>query len=204
MTCLRRCLIVLLSLLLLAAAALGGAAWLATDWLVRGDAPAKADAILVLSGDPLRVVYAAELFRDGLAPQVILTVERRGREREKLDELGIPFPRMENVYRDVLLKLGVPGDAIRTVGHELASTAAEALALKAAVKPGTTLLIVTSPYHTRRSRMVFEEHFPAATIRVVSDPKDSFPRKWWTDQDAARNTLLEFTKTAFFLAGGRF
>lgn len=204
MTCLRRCLFVLLSLILLAAASIAATAWLATDWLVRGDTPGRADAIVVLSGDPLRVVYAAELFHNGLAPQVILTVEKRGREREKLDELGIPFPRMENVYRDVLLKLGVPREAIRMVGHELASTAAEGVALKAAVKPGTTLLIVTSPYHTRRSRMVFEAHFPAETIRVVSDPKDPFPRRWWTDQDAARNTLLEFAKTAFFLAGGRF
>lgn len=204
MTCLRRCLFTFVSLLLLCVAAVAGTAWLAADWLVRTDAPARADAIVVLSGDALRAVYAAELYRAGMAPLVVLTVERRGAGSEKLDELGVPFPRTEHVYRDVLVKLGVPTSAVRMVGNELASTAAEAAAVSAALAPGSSLLVVTSPYHTRRARMVFAEHFPAAALRMLSDPRESLPRRWWTEQDAARNVLLEFAKTAFFLLGGRF
>lgn len=204
MSCLRRCLIVLLCLMFLGAGATAGIAWFASDWLVRTDAPAGADAIVVLSGDVLRAVYAAQLYRAGLAPQIVLTVERRGTGNQKLDELGVPFPRTEHLYRDVLVKLGVPASAVRTVGNELASTAAEAAAIRAAFAADTRLLIVTSPYHTRRAHMVFSERFPASSIRMVSDPREQLPRRWWSDQDAARNVLLEFAKTAWFRLGGRF
>jgi hypothetical protein len=97
MPCLRRCLLALVALLALCAAAAGAMAYFPADWLVRADTPARADAIVVLSGDVLRTVHAAELYAKGLAPQVILTVEMRGAGEKKLDELGVPFPRTEAV-----------------------------------------------------------------------------------------------------------
>jgi hypothetical protein len=41
-------------------------------------------------------------------------------------------------------------------------------------------------------------------VRIVPTPYDPFPARWWTDQDAARNVLLELAKIAFYRLGGRF
>lgn len=204
MSCLRRCALFLSCLLLLGAAALAGTAWFASDWLVRTDPPVRSDAIVVLSGDLQRNFHGAQLYRMGMAPQVIITAPRREAGYRKLDEIGVPSPRHEELARAALVRLGVPDGAIRTVGKELLSTAAEAAAIRDAVAPGSTLLVVTSPYHTRRAGLVFAERFPASSIRMQGDPGEVLPRRWWTDQDAARNVLLEFVKTVFFLAGGRF
>lgn len=204
MSCLRRCALFFFCLLLLGGAALAGVVWFASDWLVRADPPVRSDAIVVLSGDFQRVFHGAQLYRMGMAPQVIITAPRREAGYRRLDEIGVPSPRQEQLSRDALVKLGVPDGAIRTVGNELPSTAAEAAVIRDAVAPGSTLLIVTSPYHTRRAGLVFAERFPASAIRMQTDPGEPLPRRWWTDQESARNVLMEFAKTLFFLAGGRF
>jgi len=204
MSCLRRCALFLSCLLLLGITALAGVMWFASDWLVRADPPVRSDAIVVLSGDFQRVFHGAQLYRMGMAPQVIITAQRREAGYRKLDEIGVPSPRQEQLSRDALVKLGVPDGAIRTVGNELPSTAAEAAVIREAVAPGSTLLVVTSPYHTRRAGLVFAERFPASAIRMQPDPGETLPRRWWANQDAARNVLMEFAKTLFFLAGGRF
>ncbi len=207
MSCLRRCLLAAAVFASACLALAGTVLWFAAGWLNVPDAPARADAIVVLSGDALRVVYAADLYRQGLAPKVLLTIEARGRPLRKLDEIGVAFPRTEAVYREVLVKLGVPDAAISTVGGEVPSTAAEADALRAALS-GTAadshLLVVTSPYHLRRTRMIFTDRFAAGQVRIVPTPYDPFPERWWTDQDAARNVLLELAKIVFYRLGGRF
>jgi uncharacterized SAM-binding protein YcdF (DUF218 family) len=204
MSCFRRCLLAAAILGLAGLASLGALVWFAAGLLNVPDMPARSDAIVVLSGDALRVVHAADLYRQGLAPRVLLTVEARSRPQKKLDEIGVPFPRTEMVYHDALVKLGVPTAAISIVGSEVSSTAAEADALRAALPPATRLLVVTSPYHLRRTRMIFTDRFPADRVRIVPTPYDPFPARWWTDQDAARNVLLELAKIAFYRLGGRF
>jgi hypothetical protein len=41
-------------------------------------------------------------------------------------------------------------------------------------------------------------------LRVLAVPQERFPDRWWTSQDAAREVLLEWSKIAFYLVGGRF
>ena len=193
MSCFRRCLLVAILFALVCLASIGVLAWSAAGLLNVPDTPVRSDAIVVLSGDALRAVHAADLYRQGLAPRVLLMVEARSRAQKKLDEIGVPFPRTETVYHDALVKLGVPAAAISIIGGEVPGTAAEAEAeaLYAALPAGTRLLVVTSPYHLRRTRMIFTDRFPADQVRIVPTPYDPFPARWWTDQEAARNVLQE-------------
>lgn len=204
MSCFRRCLLAAGLFALACLASIGALIWFAAELLNMPDAPVHSDAIVVLSGDALRVVHAADLYRQGLAPRILLTVEARSRAQKKLDEIGVPFPRTEKVYHDALVKLGVPDTAISIMGGEVSSTAAEADALRTALPAGIRLLVVTSPYHLRRTRMIFTDRFPADQVHIVPTPYDPFPARWWTDQDAARNVLLELAKIAFYRLGGRF
>ncbi len=66
--------------------------------------------------------------------------------------------------------------------------------------------MVTSPYHVRRTRLIFYEALGDRGIEfaVVATPLETFPDDWWRSQDSAREVLLEWVKIAFFLVGGRF
>jgi len=205
MHCAKKCGLFLL--IVFVTAAIGAAVGLsyAGEWLSAGDRPQQADAILVLGGGYSRPFQAADLYRQGLARKVYVSVPARSDEYRLLDEAGIPFPREEEVVRQVLLKKGVPASAIEYLGKDSISTAAEARAARALFANGTPrLLVVTSPYHLRRARMTFSDALPAADIRVVASSYDPFPLAWWKDQNAARNVLLELAKITFYRLGGRF
>lgn len=205
MHCAKKCGLFLLIVLI--AAAIGAAAGLnyATDWLGTGDRPQKADAILVLGGSFTRPFQAADLYRQGLARKIYISVPAREDQHRLLDEAGIAFPREEEIVRQVLLKKGVPASAIEYFGKASVSTAAEAQAARVLFAGGAPrLLVVTSPYHLRRTKMIFADALPAADIRVIATSYDPFPQAWWKDQNAARNVLLELAKITFYQLGGRF
>ena len=207
MKCFARCALSFLMLLGGGAAMLGAGAWFAADWLTAGDAPVKADHLLVLSGDPLRAVFAAELYRDGFAQDVYLTRTMRPEWFRTYDELGITFQSPEDITTAVLLKKGVAARDIHFIGGQpVISTADEARATRDFfAKSGVTrLLIVTSPSHVRRAKMIFHDALPGMPVAVVATPYGRLPEKWWRDQATARQVVLEFAKTAYYLIGGRF
>jgi uncharacterized SAM-binding protein YcdF (DUF218 family) len=205
MHCAKKCGLFLL--IVFAAAAVSAAIGLyhAADWLSAGDRPQKADAILVLGGSFSRAFQAAELYHQGFAPRIYVSVPVREHQYRLLDEAGIAFPREEEIVRQVLLRKGVPASAIEFLGRDLISTAAEAQeARKLFAQGAPRLLIVTSPYHLRRSRMIFTDALPAADIRLIATAYDPFPQGWWKDQSAARNVLLELARIVFYQLGGRY
>lgn len=177
----------------------------AGHWLQMADSPARADALVVLGGNFSRPAYAAELYQLGLAKKVYVSRVYRKKSERVLDQNHIEYPREEEVYKAVLRKKGVPADAIEYYGNELLSTSqeAETLAAQLGAGPGT-LLVVTSPYHVRRARMVFDDAFPNWDVRVVATPLESLPAAWWTDQESARQVFMELPKIVFYLLGGKF
>ena len=175
------------------------------DWLRLADRPQKADAILVLGGSFTRPFQAAELYRQGLARKIYISVVAREEQLRLLDVEGVPYPREEEIVRQVLLKKGVPASAIEYFGKDSISTADEAQAARALFAQRTpTLLVVSSAYHLRRARIIFSDALPAADIRMIATSYDPFPSSWWKDQSAARNVLLELAKISFYQLGGRY
>lgn len=205
MHCAKKCGLFLLIVVI--AGAVGAAVGLsyAGEWLSVSDPPYKADAIVVLGGGFSRPFQAADLYRQGLARKIYVSVPAREQQYRLLDEAGIAYPREEDVVRQVLLKKGVPAGAIEYFGKDLISTAAEAQAVRALFARGTPrLLVVTSPYHLRRARLTFADALPAAEIRVIATSYDPLPLAWWKDQSAARNVLMELAKITFYQLGGRY
>ena len=179
----------------------------AAEWLRGHDAPQKADAIVVLAGTPERALYAAELFKAGYANKVLASRPVRERGLRLLDDLGIPFPRAEEIYGQILARSGVPAAHVSFFGNGSASTYEEAKALSdLALGTHPTLLVVTSPYHVRRAAMILDDVAGPATNRiiVVGTPFEPFPAEWWRYQDAARNVLLELVKIGFYRFGGKY
>lgn len=172
-------------------------------WLSVSGKLVKSDAIVVLAGDPARAIYAAELYLQDYAPGIYVSRPIRLPSLKKLDEIGVFYPRHEEIYQQVLMKKGVPEKSIYFFGNASISTAEEALALKKTLSGISSLLIVTSPYHVRRTQLIFEDTLPNTQIRVVPMPYETLPSKWWKDQNAARDVLLETAKTLhYWLTGG--
>ena len=205
MSCTKRCLLFVLSAFI-ALATLGAVSlYFAARWLNNADAPQKADAIVLLSGDLTRAFEAAQLYRDGYAPRVYISAAVRDPSLLLLDREGVAFPRLEDVTLQILLQKGVPPEAIRWLAKDMVSTATEAAATRAVVDRGERrILVITSPYHARRTGIIFRNALPGADVRVVASRYEDFPEHWWREQLAARNVLLETAKLAFYFAGGRY
>lgn len=205
MSCWRRC---LLGLFIGTCIALGLVAILlafAARWLSDAGVPAQADVIVVLAGDARRARHAGDLFRQGYAPQVLVSRAARGARERMLDEIGIVLPGGEELDIQVLERVGVPRDRIAIFGTASLSTYEEGKVLGGLYAgKSTRLLVVTSPYHVRRARMILASALPDARLNVVATPYEAFPERWWSSQDAARDVLLEVAKLVFYGLGNRF
>lgn len=186
---------------------LGGAAGLyfAAHWLRTDDRPESARAIVVLGGQYSRPFYGADLYNQGLAPLVLVSRPVPDPSAAHLEKIGIRLPEQGEVYREVLVRKGVPEAAIRFFGQDLVSTLeeAEVLARLLGPEPGT-LLVVTSPSHTRRAKLIFEKALPRARILVLATPYEEFAPRWWTDFRSATAVTLETAKTLWMLFGSGF
>lgn len=194
---------VLLIVLCLAAATIGCLRRVG-HWLVVQDPLQPAAAIAVLSGRmPTRAVEAAELYRQGLAPQVWLTLpEGPG---DELASMGIPFVSEEVYNKRVLMHFGVPAGAIRILDPPIVNTADEVdvIARQAARQAASTIIIVTTKAHTRRVRAIWHKKLgnsPQAIVRYASS--DDFDSEhWWRRTRDALDVLREVFGLANVWAG---
>lgn len=155
---------------------------LAGEFWIVDDAPETSDAIVVLSGDnfdAVRAARAAALYRASMAPKVVAT-GRSLRSYATTTEL---------MKRD-LIDHGVPATAIVPLTHKGDDTREEAIAVSGCVAAHgwKKILLVTSNYHTRRSKYVYERTLPAGTqLRVISAPDSEYdPQSWWRTREGLK------------------
>jgi uncharacterized SAM-binding protein YcdF (DUF218 family) len=178
---------------------------LAGHWLQSDDEPRPAEAIVVLGGSYFRPLYAADLYKRGLAPLVYVSNPPAAEDAELLASVGVRIPRQGAIYKRILIDRGVPEEDIRLFGDGVVSTVEEAERLRPFLgDEQAALLLVTSPFHVRRAELIFERTIPDAEIIAVGTPYEDFPEKWWTDQQAALKVVTETSKFLFYFLGGRF
>ena len=198
----RRLLILLVMLALMA----GAAFWAFRKvgrWLVAPDALQHARAIVVLSGRiPFRAMEAAEIYRQGWAPEVWLLRDETDEADETFAKLGIPHPSEQEYDQQVLERLGVPKEAIRILEPPTTNTVSETTLIADELRRqgGDKVILVTSPLHTRRAKAIWHivvgDH-PQAILRYdSSEPCD--PDHWWRatqDVEAVVHELLGLINT---------
>jgi len=163
-------------------------------WLVRPDAPAHAGAIVILSGGmPYRAEQAAVIYRAGDAPEVWITRPRSA--GEELQEMGIHYVGEEDYNRQILLHAGVPDQAIQVLPDGIFDTADELteVARQLRRENKSSVLIVTSPEHTRRVRTLWhllaEKNEAAIVCESPQDPFDA--DHWWRNTRDAYSVVRE-------------
>jgi uncharacterized SAM-binding protein YcdF (DUF218 family) len=160
------------------------------QWLLIDEPLRPAQAIVVLGGGQAwRSIEAARLYKAGWAPEIWLTLGTPNDQDAEMAAIGFPVDSESQLSRRVLVRLGVPEAAIRDIPKEVDNTLAElrAIADYARARPAGPIILVTSKFHTRRVRVIWNAIAPgrAAIVRYKSsDPFD--PARWWrTTTDAA-------------------
>lgn len=177
------------------------AAWFGARWLIVSAPLEHADVIVVLSGSSSfveRTELAASLFKEGRAPQLILTNDNRQSGWSNSEQRN-PF--YFERARWELERLGVPPSNIEVIADPVDSTYDEAALLRAyaAHHQVHSILLVTSAYHSRRALQTFRKSFTGTniTIGLASVPPGAQtprPATWWFHLRGWRLVAGEYLK----------
>ncbi|MDT7540266.1 MAG: hypothetical protein QOE33_170 [Acidobacteriota bacterium] len=180
-------------------------AWAAAQALiVRVPAVERADAIAVLSGSEVyreRAEFAAELFKAGRAPRVVLTndTEPGGWSQER----GRTMLFVERA-QETLTRAGVPPQSIEVAPGSVSSTYDEAatLAAYARARSWRSIVVVTSGYHSRRAWWTLQRAFEGSGIVVSLEPatvaQSPSPWTWWESAAGWRMVAGEYVKLIYY------
>jgi uncharacterized SAM-binding protein YcdF (DUF218 family) len=169
-------------------------------WLDVGQKPQPAEYVMVLAGDEdTRPFVAAALVKAGFARGVLVT--QTAATPAVADQI---LPPSHQIIREVLLSRGVAAGDITILPAAATSTHDEAVALADFLRdrPKSRVLVVTSDFHTRRSRWVFSRVLSERAERVafVSAPTDEFRLDcWWQNEEGFVAVASEYLKLAFYV-----
>lgn len=164
----------------------------------------RADAVLVFAGTfGERPLEAADLYRAGYAPLIVLTREAPDGGQVALARRGAPMPDRADLARDAIVRLGVPPAAILTLAAIHDSTADEARSFRTLIQARRwgRVIVVTSKTHTRRARMTMNRTCGDLGVKILMrasryDPSD--PAHWWRRRADARSVLFEIQKYVLY------
>ena len=162
------------------------------------DPLARADAIVVVAGgNHGREARAAEIYRHGWAPVVVVSRQAMSSDVQKLIALGVRPLDPQGESRMVLEKLGVPTSAIVAIDEPVKITESELAVVHgvARARGYRRVILVTSPQHTRRVKVIWERENRRDHIEglVTAAPDDDFSLDgWWRKRRAAESVAHEY------------
>ena len=162
-------------------------------------APARSDAIVVISGDEQMARFAegVNLYKQGFGRYLVFSGAAFDNGTSNAD-----------VMHDLAVQRGVPRSAIleEPLGEDTWGNAVytrqvlEEHGLQSAI-------LVTSPYHLRRAEVTFDAAYAGSGIQLmVHAAPDSEWRKqsWWQQPETRRLTFTELQKLAYIVATGQY
>ncbi len=159
----------------------------AASYLVVND-PQHADLIVVLGGgdNDLRYWNGVKLMHEGYAPHLMLDVFAKGKT----------FGHLDTDLAQELLDRTTPGESTVCPVQEN-STYDEARYLEKCLagSGAKSVLVVTSDYHTRRSREILQARLPQYHFSFYAAPDPYYyGTRWWADRQWAKTTLSEWER----------
>ena len=168
--------------------------------LIVADPLEESDAAYVLSGGGIeRLEEAAMLYKNKDVNQVILT------------DTGIILPEYGDytkIMRFEATRLGIPPGAILITEQVVTSTWEEAVAAKKTFKSRgiASAVIVTEPYHSLRTKLIFNRIFRGSDIVITIHPVRGHwyqSSNWWQTLAGWELTINEYFKLLAFFLGFR-
>jgi uncharacterized SAM-binding protein YcdF (DUF218 family) len=163
--------------------------------------------MFVLAGTRMeRALEAADLYRAGYAPVLLLSPGREEAAETIVRSRGIHFAREAEPLREALIAMGIPAAAVVIGDGSVDNTAQEAAMLRsiAGQRGWRTAIVVTSKYHTRRTGFAMRRALAGTGVRVMvraSRYDLADPARWWRDRSNARFVLEEWQKLVAYRLG---
>jgi len=168
-------------------------------YLIIADDLTPVDTIIIMGGgDEGRMNEALELYHEKYARIIVLT--ETGVHIEELDYLQSFDLRIQ------LLNNGVPSGNILITDSKVTSTLEEAYAVKQLLerRQFSSAIIVTDPYHTKRTSIIFKDVFSEQDIKLYFRPVTPSwynSRTWFLSPSGWKFTILEYVKLLAYKLG---
>ena len=170
------------------------------NFLIVKDDLRKADAVVVFSGDNgPRTEKGVELLKEGLADYLIFSGGK------VYDDVT-----MAELMKAHAIKLGVSEDRI-LLDSKASTTHENALFTKDIIEENNfkSVILVTSDYHSRRSKLAMEKALEDTIIdnekvdvQVAYSKEEKFTTKWWTSGNTILIMISEYLKLAGYFVKG--
>lgn len=167
--------------------------------LITADPLEPSQVVVVLSGGRGdRVDEAALILKEKNAERLVLTHPETEQDEHE----------SSSARRQAALSAGIPGSDILITAVHGNSTFSEANEIRRFLEERGVMsaLIVTDPYHSFRTRLIFHEIFQGSEVDVYVRPvRNHWYRSttWWTRTEGWQVTILEYGKLLAFLFGMR-
>jgi len=168
-------------------------------YLIIADDLTPVDTIIIMGGgDEGRMNEALELYHEKYARIIVLT--ETGVRIEEFDYMQSFDLRIQ------LLNNGVPSGNILITDSEVTSTLEEAYAVKQLLerRQFSSAIIVTDPYHTKRTSIIFNDVFSEQDIKLYFRPVTPSwynSRTWFLSPSGWKFTILEYVKLLAYRLG---
>jgi uncharacterized SAM-binding protein YcdF (DUF218 family) len=178
----------------------------AGNWLVKEDVPGQADVMLMLMGGySARIQQIVDLYDQNISGNVWIVEAETGLD-PILEDQGVVFRSRSYDVFDAFVSLGIPEDSLLVVPGKASSTRMEAEIIRDYLKTSEdigSLLLVTSPNHSKRAYKIFK-----AAFSQMEDPPSLYCsgskystvnlNKWWKSRDDIEEVVLEYIKVINF------
>lgn len=167
------------------------------NFLIIHDDFQPADLIHVLGGDVERIDYGIELYKKGWGRKILFTGGR-----VELPLVNATYSQLAKAYAETK---GVPANGILQDESTATSTFEEVLELQEILKNDPSLqglLIVSSPYHLRRARWIFNKALHGRVqlqFAPVPFEKSRHRQRWWTEELSLQAVVNEYLKIPFYI-----
>ena len=198
--------ILFLSILSVIAAGAFGCARLGR-FMAADDPLQKADAIFVFAGTRVeRPLEAADLYRSGYAPRLVVTRAIAEQGTVAAERRGIRIPGDFDLSKDMLTALGVPADVLIAPPRIHDNTGEEVQTLHdlAVRNKWKRVILVSSKYHLRRIGLAARRAMRGTGVELIlrgSRYDTATPERWWQRRSDIRWIASELPKLILYSVG---
>jgi len=168
-------------------------------YLVVEDKLEKANAMFVFGGSiPNRIIEAAEIYKDGFAPLIIISKYPEPEGYKYLRDIDISLPEGHDINKSIAIQMGIPENNLLVTEYRNTSTFEEILRLVQFCRENNfkKVILVSSKSHTRRISRIFSGISDGQIKGIVRYSRfDGYnPDQWWQDRNSLRQTVFEYQK----------
>ena len=155
-----------------------------------------ADAIIILAGDAERFHHGVSLYEAGYAPHIIFTSDLAALQ---LIDLHMDW---NEIIRNAIKKSGIP-EGVTSLVPSTSTYDDAKYSYQLMQREGFhSAIVVSSPYHMRRVRMIFNKIYKNSEIVLQYNPvRNSWfnVQKWWMRERELITINNEYVKLIFYL-----